>query len=98
MMKHPFVYNVWSHANDHFSDPFKEIFIRNLVDSVTDKLKTIPVEDFQRCYQKWEQCLHRCEAAQGNYFEADNIDICKKINTLVNKKSVSLLFCHTSYF
>ena len=27
--------------------------------SVTDMLKTIPVEDFQHCYQKWEQRFHR---------------------------------------
>ena len=45
---------------------------------VTDMLKTIPFEDFQRCYQKWEQRLHRCVAAQGNYFEGDNIDVWKK--------------------
>ena len=38
-------------------------------------LKTIPVEDFQRHYQKWKQRLHRCVAAQGNYFEGGNIDV-----------------------
>ena len=43
-------------------------------------LKIIPVEDFQRCYQKWEQRLHRCVAAQGNYFEGDNIDVWKNKN------------------
>ena len=59
-------------------------------------LKDISVEEFQRCYQKWEQRLHQCVAAQGNYFEGDNV-VLKKIKTLVNKKSVSLLFCHTSY-
>ena len=37
-------------------------------------LKTIPVEDFQRSNHKWKQRLHRCAAAQGNYFEEDNID------------------------
>ena len=57
--------------------------------SVTDMLKTIPVEDFQRCYQKWEQCLHWCVAAQGNYFEGDNIDVWKKI------KNQSLYFSAT---
>ena len=45
----------------------------NIQKSVTGLLKIIPVEDFQRCYQKWEQCLHRCVAAQGNYFEGNNI-------------------------
>jgi hypothetical protein len=60
------VCNVWSHTNDLFSMPFKDILIKNLVYNVTDMLKTIPIDDFQRCYQKWEQCLHRCVAAQGN--------------------------------
>ena len=60
-------------------------------------LKTIRVEDFQRCYQKSEQRLHRCVTAQGNYFEGDNIDVWKKMKILVNKKSVLLLFCHTLY-
>ena len=49
--------------------------IENIQKSVSDMLKTIPVEDFQHCWQKWEQCLHRCVAAQGNYFEGDNIDV-----------------------
>ena len=41
-------------------------------------LNTIPVEYFQRCYLKWEQRLYLCVAAQGNYFEGDNIDVWKK--------------------
>lgn len=49
--------------------------LENIQKSVTDMLKTISVEDFQRCYQQWEQRLHRCVAAQGNYFEGDNIDV-----------------------
>jgi hypothetical protein len=52
-------------------------------------LKTIPLEDFQRCYQKWETRLHWCVAAQGNYFEGDNNGV-KKIKTLANKK-ISLI-------
>ena len=54
--------------------------IKTLVfSSVTDMLKTIPAEDFQHCYQKWEQRLHRCVATQGIYFEGDNIDLRRKI-------------------
>ena len=41
-------------------------------------LKVTPVENFQRSYQKREQRLHQCVAAQGNYFEGDNIDVWKK--------------------
>ena len=57
--------------------------------NVTDMLKTIPVEDFQRWHQKREQCLHWCVAAQGNYFEVDWW--LKHIKTLANKNSDSLL-------
>jgi hypothetical protein len=51
--------------------------LENIQMSVTDMLKTIPVEDFQHCYQKWKQGLHRCVAAQGNYFDGDITDIRK---------------------
>ena len=95
--------DMWSHANDPFSEPavlkasLNGVLCLPKIICVTDMLKIIPVEDFQRCYQKWAQRLHQCVAAQGNYFEGDTIDVCKQIKTLVNKKSVSLLFCHTSY-
>ena len=76
MMEHPFVCNVWSHGNDPFSGPFEDVFIKkNLVDSLTDMLKTIPVEDFQSSYQKWKQSFHQCVAAQGKYFEGNTIDV-----------------------
>ena len=34
-----------SYANDPFSEPFKDVFIKNLVGSVKDMLKTILLED-----------------------------------------------------
>ena len=43
--------------------------------SVTGELKGIPAEAFQHCYEQWKQCLRRCVAAQGNYFEGDNLDL-----------------------
>ena len=49
--------------------------LENIQKSVTDILMTITIEDFQRCYQKWETRLHRCLAAQGNYLENNNIDV-----------------------
>ena len=52
-------------------------------------LKAIPVKDFQRCYQKWEQRLHLCIAAQGNYFEMDNIGVWK--NKYFDKSKISLI-------
>ena len=46
----------------------------NIQKSVTDELKGIPAEAFQHCYE-WKQRLRRCVAAQGNYFEGDNLDL-----------------------
>jgi len=47
----------------------------NIQKSVTDVLKGIPAEAFQHCYEQWKQRLRRCVAAQGNYFEGDNLDL-----------------------
>ena len=63
-----------SHSQGLSRNPYPE-----LIKSITDMLKTIPVADFQRCYQKWEQCLHRCVAAHANYFVRDNINVCKSL-------------------
>jgi len=46
----------------------------NIQKSVTDELKGIPAEAFQYCYES-KQRLHCCVAAQGNYFERDNLDL-----------------------
>jgi transposase len=43
--------------------------------SVTDKLKGILAEAFQHCCEQWKQRLCRCVAAQGKYFEGDNLDL-----------------------
>jgi len=47
----------------------------NIQKSITDELKGIPAEAFQRCYEQWKRRLRRCVAAQGNYFEGDNLDL-----------------------
>jgi hypothetical protein len=47
----------------------------NIQKSVTDELKGIPAEVFQHCYEQWKQRLRRCVAAQGEYFEGDNLDL-----------------------
>jgi histone-lysine N-methyltransferase SETMAR len=47
----------------------------NIQQSVTDELKGILAEAFQHCYDQWKQRLRRCVAAQGNYFEGDNLDL-----------------------
>ena len=47
----------------------------NIQKGVTDELKGIPAKAFQHCYEQWTQCLRRCVAVQGNYFEGDNLDL-----------------------
>jgi len=47
----------------------------NIQKRVTDELKGIPAEAFQHCYEQWKQRLRRCVAAQGYYFEGDNLDL-----------------------
>jgi len=49
--------------------------VGNIEKAVTDQLKVIPVSDYQRCYEEWEQRLLRCVASQGNYFEGDKLDL-----------------------
>ena len=33
--------------------------VENIEKGVTDQLKAIPVSDYERCYEEWEQCLRR---------------------------------------
>ena len=47
----------------------------NIQKSVTDELEGIPAEAFQHYYEQWKQRLRRCAAAQGNYFEGDNLHL-----------------------
>ena len=47
----------------------------NMQKSVTDELKGIPPEAFQPCHEQWKERLRHCVAAQGNYFEGDNLDL-----------------------
>jgi hypothetical protein len=47
----------------------------NVQKSVTYELKGIPAEAFHHCYEQWKQRHRRCVAAQGTYFEGDNLDL-----------------------
>jgi len=47
----------------------------NIQKSVTDELKGIPAEAFRHCKEQWKQHLRHCVAAQGNYFEGNNLDL-----------------------
>ena len=49
--------------------------VENIEKAVTDQLKAIPVSDFQRWYEEWEQRLRRYVESQGNYFEGDKLDL-----------------------
>jgi hypothetical protein len=60
---------IWYKYCRHFST------LDNIQKSVTDELKGIPAEAFRHCYEQWKQRLRRCVAAQGNYFEGDNLDL-----------------------
>jgi hypothetical protein len=37
-------------------------------------LDTVQKEEFQKCFQKWENRWNHCIAAQGEYFEGDNFN------------------------
>ena len=49
--------------------------VESIEKAVTDQLKAIPISDYQRCYEDWEQRLRRCVASQGNYFEGHKLDL-----------------------
>jgi len=49
--------------------------VENIEKAVTDQPKAIPVSDYQRCYEEWEQRLRRYVASRGNYFERDKLDL-----------------------
>jgi len=51
------------------------VTVENIEKAVTDQLRAIPVSDYQRCYEEWEQRLRRCVASQGNCFEGDKLNL-----------------------
>ncbi|KAG5308141.1 SETMR methyltransferase, partial [Acromyrmex insinuator] len=44
---------------------------------VMEKSKTalmaIPIIEFQKCFESWIKCWHKCVAVAGEYFEGDNV-------------------------
>jgi hypothetical protein len=36
-------------------------------------LKAIPQTSFEQCFKTWKRQWEKCFAAQGDYFEGDNI-------------------------
>jgi hypothetical protein len=51
--------------------------VENIETAVTDQLKAIPVSDFQRFCEEWEQRLRICVhvASEGIYFDGDKLDL-----------------------
>jgi hypothetical protein len=49
--------------------------VENIETPVTEQLNAIPVRDFQRCYEEWEQRLRRCVASEGHYFVGDKLSL-----------------------
>jgi hypothetical protein len=70
--------------------------MNNIQKSIKDELKSIPAEVFQHCYEQWKQRLRRCVAAQGNYFEGDNLDLQKESNSWL-KENQSHYFSATPF-
>ena len=44
------------------------------------ELKDIPKSAYQKCFEDWKKCWHKCIISKGVYFEGDNIEIHEKIN------------------
>ena len=34
-------------------------------------LKGIKIDEFKNCFEQWKNCLDRCIASNGEYFEGD---------------------------
>jgi hypothetical protein len=47
--------------------------VEDVVTNVLNDLKDIPQTSFKQSFQKWKRWWDRCIAAQGDYFEGDNI-------------------------
>jgi hypothetical protein len=47
--------------------------VEDIINNATDVLKAIQQTYFEQCFQKWRKRWQTCIAAQGDYFEGDNI-------------------------
>ena len=44
---------------------------KDIMEKTTAELRSIPEEEFKRCFQKWQRHWKKCVHLQGEYFEAD---------------------------
>jgi hypothetical protein len=58
------------------------------ITNVMNDLKAVPQTFFEQCFKKWKRQWENCFAAQGNYFEGDNI-VTDLINALPGNSSVN---------
>ena len=42
------------------------------MEKMTAELRSIPEEEFKRCFQKWQRRWEKCVYLQEEYFERDN--------------------------
>jgi ABC-type antimicrobial peptide transport system ATPase subunit len=40
--------------------------------NTTRELNSLSFEDFQLCFQKWQECLDKSISSAGDYFEGSN--------------------------
>ena len=38
---------------------------------MAEALKDMKIDKFKNCFEQWKQCLDRCIASNGEYFEGD---------------------------
>ncbi|GFU23208.1 putative transposase [Trichonephila clavipes] len=49
--------------------------LENILTSITDQLKAIPISESHQCYEEWKTRLQHCVASEGSYFEGDNVKL-----------------------
>jgi hypothetical protein len=45
--------------------------IEDIISNTTHRLRVIPKEDFQKCFQQWQGHWNKCVYARREYFERD---------------------------
>jgi hypothetical protein len=62
--------------------------VEDIITDVMNDLKTVPQTSFEQCFKNWKRQWKKCFAAQGRYFEGDNI-VRDLINVLPGNSSVN---------
>ena len=62
-------------TDDNITRRMRFAYWINKVTRARTHTHTYGPEAFQHCYEQWKQHLRRYVAAQGNYFQGDNLDL-----------------------